>query len=336
MNSSGSDGSLRYAAETILGFLSRFEEQAGCIAPGADIEFLHRARVATRRLRAAFGLFAPLLPEGHDERDGIASVRRVTTALGRARDLDVQLEFLREKSEALGETDGKRRMPGIARLVLRKSQERERLGERVLGALRRWRGSGTPERVRERLRRAVMNPDARGNGDSPSGTPAAFALLAAQVDRELRVALSFDLFVRDPSAVTELHELRKATKRVRYMLEMLDPLFGGALSAPAARFRTLQDDLGAIHDCDVWIAELPGFLEAERERTIAYFGTPRPFARLVEGVEFLLDDRRKERSRLYASFVKTWERELADGLFGTTSDILNGRETVETKEATET
>ena len=46
MNSFVSEDPFRYAAETLLSFLSRFEEQAAGIAPGADIEFLHRARVA--------------------------------------------------------------------------------------------------------------------------------------------------------------------------------------------------------------------------------------------------------------------------------------------------
>ena len=117
------------------------------------------------------------------------------------------------------------------------------------------------------------------------------------------------------------------------MLEMLDPLSGGALSDVADRFQALQDDLGAIHDCDVWIAEIPPFLARERERTAAYFGSPRPFARIVAGAEFLLDDRRAERSKLYGSFVKTWERELANGLFGRASDLLNGRGSNENGEA---
>lgn len=331
MNSSVSEDPFRYAAETLLSFLSRFEEQAAGIAPGADIEFLHRARVATRRLRAALALFAPIMPEGRDDgREWGASVRRVTNALGAARDLDVQILFLREKIASLAPTDEpvKALLPGLNRLLLRKTQSRDRLEGRLLRALRRWRDSGTSEHLRESLRRAVMASEERDATDGDR-----LAHIAAQAGRELRSARSFDLFVRDETAVTELHELRKATKRVRYMLEMLDPLFGGALSDVADRFRALQDDLGAIHDCDVWIAEIPPFLARERERTAAYFGSPRPFARIVAGAEYLLDDRRAERSKLYGSFVKTWERELADGLFGRASDLLNGRGSNENGEA---
>ena len=331
MNSFVSEDPFRYAAETLLSFLSRFEEQAAGIAPGADIEFLHRARVATRRLRAALSLFAPLMPEGRDDgREQAASVRRVTNALGAARDLDVQILFLREKIAALvpAAESGKALLPGLNRLLLRKTQSRARLEGRLIRALLRWRDSGTSDRLRESLRRAVMASEERN-----APTDDRLARIAAQAERELRSARSFDLFVRDETAVTELHELRKATKRVRYMLEMLDPLSGGALSDVADRFRALQDDLGAIHDCDVWIAEIPPFLARERERTAAYFGSPRPFARIVAGAEFLLDDRRAERSKLYGSFVKTWERELADGLFGRASDLLNGRGSNENGEA---
>ena len=331
MNSFVSEDPFRYAAETLLSFLSRFEEQAAGIAPGADIEFLHRARVATRRLRAALSLFAPLMPEGRDDgREQAASVRRVTNALGAARDLDVQILFLREKIAALvpAAESGKALLPGLNRLLLRKTQSRARLEGRLIRALLRWRDSGTSDRLGESLRRAVMASEERN-----APTDDRLARIAAQAERELRSARSFDLFVRDETAGTELHELRQATKRVRYMLEMLDPLSGGALSDVADRFQALQDDLGAIHDCDVWIAEIPPFLARERERTVAYFGSPRPFAPTVAGAEFLLDDRRAERSTLYGSFVKTWERELADGLFGRASDLLNGRGSNENGEA---
>ena len=214
MNSFVSEDPFRYAAETLLSFLSRFEEQAAGIAPGADIEFLHRARVATRRLRAALSLFAPLMPEGRDDgREQAASVRRVTNALGAARDLDVQILFLREKIAALvpAAESGKALLPGLNRLLLRKTQSRARLEGRLIRALLRWRDSGTSDRLRESLRRAVMASEERN-----APTDDRLARIAAQAERELRSARSFDLFVRDETATITRGPLTRTPARSRW------------------------------------------------------------------------------------------------------------------------
>ena len=60
---------------------------------GDDIEALHDMRVASRRLRAAFSVFAaafPPKPFAVTEKE----VARVTDALGAVRDADVQIEFM--------------------------------------------------------------------------------------------------------------------------------------------------------------------------------------------------------------------------------------------------
>ena len=275
----------------------------------------------------ALGL-AKLVADGQ-----VSASELLDAALARTAAVNPQIHALNHVFEARGRTDIANGLPsgpfhGVPFAL--KDLHMAYAGEPTANGSRFWAGN-VPARsseLFERYRRAVMASEER---DAPTGDR--LARIAAQAGRELRSARSFDLFVRDETAVTELHELRKATKRVRYMLEMLDPLSGGALSDVADRFRALQDDLGAIHDCDVWIAEIPLFLARERERTVAYFGSPRPFARIVAGAEHLLEDRRAERSKLYGAFVKTWERELADGLFGTTSELLEGRDANGTGEA---
>ncbi|MGH9092925.1 MAG: CHAD domain-containing protein, partial [Acidimicrobiales bacterium] len=61
---------------------------------GEDIEELHDMRVASRRLRAAFDLFADALPVRAQAMRG--ELRWVAGVLGRVRDLDVQIERLAE------------------------------------------------------------------------------------------------------------------------------------------------------------------------------------------------------------------------------------------------
>jgi CHAD domain-containing protein len=59
----------------------------------ADIERVHRMRVATRRLRAALEVFGPAL-HGKRGKRALAEVKALADALGERRDRDVQLERL--------------------------------------------------------------------------------------------------------------------------------------------------------------------------------------------------------------------------------------------------
>ncbi|MDK2974327.1 MAG: hypothetical protein PWP08_698 [Methanofollis sp.] len=74
--------------------------EADGVRAAADIEHIHRMRVASRRLRAALPLFEECF--GQDTiRRWRREIRNVTRALGEARDADVQIEFLRSYLETL-------------------------------------------------------------------------------------------------------------------------------------------------------------------------------------------------------------------------------------------
>lgn len=57
--------------------------------------------------------------------------------------------------------------------------------------------------------------------------------------------------VLDPAKVEELHDMRIAAKRLRYVLELTHAVFGPYAAQAAKRVKELQDLLGEIHDCDV-------------------------------------------------------------------------------------
>ncbi|HVP03114.1 MAG TPA: CHAD domain-containing protein [Solirubrobacteraceae bacterium] len=84
----------------------------------------------------------------------------------------------------------------------------------------------------------------------PEGT------LADNAERIVEVRLDelcwFGPYVADPANVAELHAMRIAAKRLRYILEATgDVCFGPYARVAAKRARELQDLLGEIHDCDV-------------------------------------------------------------------------------------
>ncbi len=71
--------------------------------------------------------------------------------------------------------------------------------------------------------------------------------------------------------------MRIAGKHLRYTLEIFAPIYNQALIPYLQVMKEVQDQLGEIHDDDVWIEWLPKFIEKERSRTENYFGTTGPF-----------------------------------------------------------
>ena len=81
---------------------------------GTDIEGVHDVRVASRRLRAAMDLAAPIFPaKWYKALNGTA--KEITGALGEVRDRDVLLEALHADRSAASRSGAKGRARGIAR-----------------------------------------------------------------------------------------------------------------------------------------------------------------------------------------------------------------------------
>jgi hypothetical protein len=72
--------------------------------------------------------------------------------------------------------------------------------------------------------------------------------------------------VLDPRAVTELHDMRIAAKRLRYVLEVTaEPCFGPYARTAGKRAKELQDLLGEIHDCDVQLPRVEALVAELRD-----------------------------------------------------------------------
>jgi CHAD domain-containing protein len=69
----------------------------------------------------------------------------------------------------------------------------------------------------------------------------------------------------------------------------------------------IQDQLGEIHDCDVWVAWLPEFLTQEQSRMMDYFGHTKPLKRLLPGIQHLVEERKSSRQESYHAFLANWQ-----------------------------
>ena len=167
--------------------------------------------------------------------------------------------------------------------------------------------------------------------------PNARRILSVRIDE----VWAFGPAVVHPGRVRELHDMRIACKRLRYLLEIFAPAFRADLTPFVEEVRGLQDILGDIHDRDVQVPMLHEHLErlAERDAVAARAlvvearpgGPSRGRARedafadfraqldeagtsaLRPGIEALLGRRTRERDELYARFLADWRRIEATG-----------------------
>jgi hypothetical protein len=159
--------------------------------------------------------------------------------------------------------------------------------------------------------------------------PNARRILAVRIDE----VWDYERVVQRPEAVTELHDMRIACKRLRYLLEIFSVAFSDDLEPYIDRVKGLQDLLGEIHDRDVqvpalqdhlaWLeereAEAAQRLLARRTRQAANGAANadpeaafrRSFSRGRRaderpGVHALIATLRRERAELYDAFLAEW------------------------------
>jgi CHAD domain-containing protein len=177
----------------------------------------------------------------------------------------------------------------------------------------------------------------KGKGIDTSGSLAenALKIIAVRLD-EMR---SFSRAAHDPGAVTELHDMRIAAKRLRYVLEMTAPALGPAANQGAKQAKKLQDVLGEIHDCDEFVPRVEEHmarLRAEDAAAVRATAGARskdldpaaarsaPNRLLYRGLEALDAYLRARRQVLYSRFLREWERMESDGLSPALIDRLQG------------
>lgn len=288
-----------YGAKIIQRHLAALSAEVEGVRAAEDIEYIHRMRVASRRLRTALALFSGCFPK-QDYKGISRDVRKITRALGEARDLDVQLEVIQA---ALVEFADPKLQPGLRRLYLRLSQRRDEVQQHVNAAMDQLLADELIQRLE-----AWAAPLLEQAKNVYLYSPALYALAFQGIQSRIEELLSHVPYIFDPQNVKELHAMRISAKRLRYAMEIFEELYGGQLKPYIALARKLQDQLGAIHDLDVWIMMIPQFVEEEKARIVGYFGNPRPLRRLLPGLEAFRQSRITLREAGYADFLKEWAK----------------------------
>jgi len=290
-----------FASETLSARIWAMLDEVQGVRESRDPECLHRMRVASRRFRNALSLFRECFSPPESKR-WQKEARAVWRALGEARDAYVQAASVEERMEALQDP---RLKPGVERLLLRLSQKRSGLQGKVHKALDRLEMGSLKGELPEALRNLSVETRLACPGEAAPVVRSAASVLLARRLAELE---AFDAVADHPERVEELHSMRIAAKRLRYTLEVFRPVLGETVADLLGQLKEMQDLLGEIHDCDVWTAWLPAFMEAEGNRALRYFGHLRAFARLRPGIEFLEGYYRDRRKRRFLDFREFWKK----------------------------
>lgn len=291
------DGGCAFGAAVMLKQLQAMLIEVNGVRLGKDIEHIHRMRVASRRLRAALPLFEQCFSP-RKVTTWQRSLRKVTRSLGAARDMDVQIEAL---NRFLAGVKVPQHIPGVRRIHLRWTQQRQVLQTKVLAALDEMQQTRVFEKMGSVLLPFTLGVDP--NLPPPSGL---YELAARAIGAALDDFLSFEPYITQPERIAELHQMRIAAKRLRYTLEIFAPIYADKLAPILSVLRNAQDLLGEIHDSDVWAQALPQFLEDEKQRAIAFYGSAGPWNLLLPGVRAFQADRAANRVEKYQTFVRKW------------------------------
>ncbi len=214
-----------------LACLEHFQRNEPGLHDGGQVEFVHQARVALRRLRSAIKLFAPVLPpefvKAYDQ-----TWRTLAGALGDARNWDVFLaETLPPIQAEFPDHRDLKRLRGAAR---QRARHARRSIARLL-ALREY------PRLLVEFTAAIY-----ALGDTLPLPLKKFAnkRLAQHAERARKLAEQHATL-----NATDRHRMRIAFKKLRYATEFFAPLLPAKRLAPTlAALNRLQDELGLIND----------------------------------------------------------------------------------------
>ena len=226
---------------------------------GLDLEYLHKMRVSTRRLRAALRAFDGCFTRA-EQTYLQRNLRWLAAVLGEVRDLDVQLLDLPGHRSRLGAEPAQGWDELRDQLQTRHTEARERL----------VRALDTP-RYRRLCQRAeaVFRATPRRRGLHPGLMPA--ATLALQVvGRRGRQVLKAARRCDQDNAAERVHDLRIKGKKLRYVAEFFVPLYGAGFKRRVKGMARFQDLLGLFNDACV----LGALATDLRERALVAGGSP--------------------------------------------------------------
>jgi len=215
-----------------------FCEQIPGVLRDIDTEFVHQARVATRRMRSALKLFHDTIPPGISDYLS-RELKWLGETFGEVRDLDV---FLLNLSRFQVQIE---RFPAKKKDVFDSwiDQHRRTPLKNLMGALESPRFANFARRLKNFV-----------EGPLPGRPRAPLALKLISEAAPVIIRQKMDAVIKQGHAVVEnpnlkqFHLLRIEMKKLRYACEFMAPAYNGGLDPFINRTVEIQDCMGEIKD----------------------------------------------------------------------------------------
>ena len=247
-------------AEAVRRFFQRQIEQLTSreygLAYDRDAEYVHEARVATRRLRSALRILGKSL--GRQSKQWRSELSWLADALGEVRDCDVLLLFL----QGWARRADRNHLPFVRSLIRSQRRARRARYRRLLDAFHSeryrafrtefYRAARSPVGTPEGLQTAGKRADRPIWGEAPKVLKRAYRQLAKYRRR---------LELLTPE---QQHQLRIDCKRLRYAAEFFAEIYPDNLAIVTDAMVKMQDSLGEAHDADVWRQHVRQLAERSR------------------------------------------------------------------------
>jgi putative phosphoesterase len=286
----------QYGCQTLLRLLPALEFQADGIKKGEDVEYVHKMRVSSRRIRAAMPLFKSCFPKRRF-RMWLKQIKRITRFLGDARDLDVQIIFTQEYLKTHSTPNANE---NVKLLLENLTNRRAKVQQTVLIELEKLKTSGIFDEMNSFCTRS-LTPMASEFSDSPAALQEAYWHILVKLDE----FLAMEYCVHKEDDILNHHKMRIRAKWLRYTMESFSSLYKKKLIGEIKLIKRYQDTLGEMHDCDVWLECIP-----KLETKIAGENNTENKT-LSEFLDFVKQRRRE----LYGDFVELWEQNKTKGAF---------------------
>jgi CHAD domain-containing protein len=264
--------------------LRRLRARVTEVRRGEDPEAIHDARVATRRLRAAWQVF-DMGAGDRSTRSFERDLRRLGRRLGAVRDLDVLLAGAVAYQAELPDGEA----AALGRMLATWREERASAQRRLRRALASRRYRRFVDDFRDWL---------RGEPVAEQATGAAVRVrhrVASRVWGAYEPVWAFEGPL-EAADLVNLHRLRIAAKHLRYTLEAFGEVLPGA-DALLAAVAGLQNHLGTLHDANVAAAKARAYAASRRG----------PLAGIERGsVEAFIASRQGIVTRQRASLATPW------------------------------
>jgi CHAD domain-containing protein len=200
--------------------------EASALDSDEDAEVVHKLRVALRRLRTLLWAYRPLLDSDFDNQQR-AIYKSLANAAGDTRNWDILIGLLKELDEAgLAQElqPNRQRAVETSRTTLSHAQVKHVLEDALSEANRELNAAGGRTSLRKFAWKRVSAAE-------------------KQLSKRMkRAATSLR------SDYASFHEVRKAGKKVRYLLEFFEPLLDKKQRRGIKKLKTLQKRLGALND----------------------------------------------------------------------------------------